>query len=80
MTKTFVLIYKLDRYTQKITKNRYTLFNKFQINAIFRYPLKVNSVINLHKEKLGNDNRKNLIYQINCNKNYVGQTKRLLCT
>ena len=46
--KTFVMP-ELGRYTER---REYAFYNKFQINTIFRYPFKLNSIIKLQKHKL----------------------------
>ena len=62
---------------------KHTLKSKCNINTIFRAPFKLNLIIKPNKDPLKKESNKNLIYKIdckNCDKTYVGQTKRLLKT
>ena len=62
---------------------KHTLKSKCNINTIFRAPFKLNVIIKPNKDPLKKENNKNVIYKIDCkdcDKTYVGQTKRLLLT
>ena len=76
---TFVLP-RIDCLTEKI---KGILKKKYKKHTIFRNPFKLNNLIRLGKDNLEKTNNKNIIYQIDCKsceKNYVGQSSRLLKT
>ena len=62
---------------------KHTIKSKCNINTVYRAPFKLNCIIKPNKDPLQKENNKNLIYKINCkdcDKAYVGQTKRFLKT
>ena len=78
IASSFYLNNILGKFTDKL---KFTLKKKFQINTVFRFNSKLNNIVKLQKDPLENDNNKGIVYQANClmcNKNYVGQTQRLL--